>query len=50
MSPFQKYKNYIQENLLIYTSVHTGVVAFVYTHFLNMRDIILISDNIILLS
>ena len=31
------------------TSVKTGVVTFMCTHFLNMCDIILVSDDIVML-
>jgi len=41
----------ITNNNYILTSGHTGAIAPVCTHFLNMRDIILIGDdNIMLLS
>jgi len=34
---------------IIYTSVNTGAIAPVYTHFLNIRDIILVRDDIVML-
>jgi len=33
----------------MYTSVHIGAIAPVYTHFLNMNDSILVGDNSIML-
>jgi len=41
----------IPSNIFILISVHTCIVVFVYTHFLNIHDITLVSDdNVILLS
>jgi len=41
--------NIIICNIFISTSVYTGAIALVYTHFLNINDIILVDDNSVML-
>jgi len=39
----------ISSYIYIYISVYTNIVVFIYTYFLNIRDIILVDDDNLML-